>query len=102
MVMRRLGSSRWLLLGALGPLLAAAGCHRPQERELAAAPASVKRLTPEEFLLLSDEEKLRYRNVTLRIPEAWGGQLLPFTPGPFPSVLEKAVHSGEVAALTAQ
>jgi hypothetical protein len=99
--MRRLSSARWLLIAVLGPLLAASGCHRPRNHGPTAGAAS-KRLTPEEFLILSDEEKLRYRNVTLRIPEAWGGQLLPFTPGPFPSVLEKAVQSGEVAALMAQ
>jgi hypothetical protein len=88
-------------LTLLCPLLAA-GCDRPAVRGAAAGAAPAKRLTPEQFLVLPDEEKLRYRSVTLRIPEAWGGQLLPFTPGPFPSVLEKAVHSGEVAALMAQ
>src|SRR5205085_1506009 len=45
---------------------------------------------------------LRYRSIPLRIPEAWGGSLLPFSRGPFPSVLEKAVESGDVTALAAQ
>lgn len=93
----------FLLLVVLCPLaLSACGDHPLRASGQASGTAQAKRLTPEQFLLLSDDEKLRYRNVVLRIPEAWGGQLLPFTPGPYPSVLDKAVHSGEVSALMAQ
>jgi hypothetical protein len=70
-----------------------------------AAPADPllgRELAPEEFSVLSDQEKIRYRNVVLRIPEAWGGGLLPFDRGPYPSILEKAIHTGEVDALMAQ
>jgi hypothetical protein len=50
---------------------------RPADPRPASAPG--KRLTAQEFLLLSDAEKIAYRNVVLRIPEAWGGALLPFS-----------------------
>src|SRR5262249_37815956 len=65
-------------------------------------PLLARRLTPQEFTILSDDEKYRYRHVVLRIPEAWGGSLLPFSRGPYPSVLEKAVETGDVMALAAQ
>src|SRR5207245_1269407 len=57
---------------------------------------------PDQFLVLNDVEKIRYRRIPLRIPEAWGGRLLPFSRGPFPSVLEKAVQSGDLPAIIAQ
>jgi hypothetical protein len=103
--MRR--SSRFfiLFLSSLCPLLLSACASNRADtagQSHAAAASAEKTLTPQEFLLLSDEEKIRYRNVALRIPEAWGGALLPFTPGPFESILEKGVHSGELAALMAQ
>ena len=78
--------------------LSACGSDRPR----ASQSQRGKELTPAEFLLLSDEEKIRYRDITLRIPEAWGGSLLPFSKGPYASVLDKAVHSGELEALMAQ
>jgi hypothetical protein len=80
----------------------AVGCSARRDAAVAAGVGPAKRLSPEEFLLLSDEEKLRYRNVVLRIPEAWGGQLLPFSAGPYPSTWEKAIHTGELQALMAQ
>jgi hypothetical protein len=91
-----------LLWGLICLPLAACGRERPQGIGHASSAVTPEPLTPQAFLLLSDEEKLRARSIRLRIPEAWGGQLLPFSPGPFPSVLEKAVHTGEVEALMAQ
>ncbi len=84
-----------LLLGAV--LLAGCGMARR-----AAAPAAPARaLKPEQYLMLSDREKLAYKTVTLRVPQSWGGDLLPFDRGPFDSIREKAVHGGELGALMA-
>lgn len=86
-------------LAALIGAVLATGCARSPAADLA---APSRELTPQQFQILSDAEKIRYRNVVLRIPQAWGGFLLPLSRGPYPTTLEKAVHNGELDALTAQ
>ncbi|MCC6445878.1 MAG: extracellular solute-binding protein [Armatimonadetes bacterium] len=85
--------ARWLVLGFL---LALSGCgrHRPEE-----VPLTERKLTPVQYQLLKDRDKVRYKNIVLRVPESWGGALLPFDPGPYPSPVDKAVHTGELAVL---
>lgn len=66
------------------------------------SPQSGPELTPQQFVGLSDAEKRRYRSVVLRIPEAWGGKLMPFSAGPYPSILDNAVETGEIEAIMAK
>jgi len=86
-------------------LLCAAGLAAcaPENRPPSGSPEPLlsRDLSPQEFQLLTDREKVRYRNVVLRIPDAWGGGMLPLSRGPYPDVLEKAVHTGELEALMA-
>jgi hypothetical protein len=85
-----------LLLPAL-LLLAAAGCGRSLTTP--ADPAAGPALKPVEYQMLKDREKIRYKNVVVRVPESWGGALLPFDPGPYRSPIEKAVHGGDLNTL---
>lgn len=59
-----------------------------------------KDLSPQEYQMLSDPEKVRYKNVIVRVPDTWGGVLLPFDPGPYASPVEKTVHGGDLNTLT--
>lgn len=80
----------------LAAIVLLAGCGRHSQTGNGAAPPT---LAPVEYQLLKDDEKVRYKNVILRVPESWGGALLPFDRGPYRSTLEKAVHGGDLATL---
>jgi ABC-type glycerol-3-phosphate transport system substrate-binding protein len=80
-----------LLLSAL--LLA--GCHGTPHASHRRAPD----LKPAQYQLLTDDEKLRYKDVVVRVPESMGGVLLPFDAGPYLSATEKAVHGGDLNTL---
>jgi ABC-type glycerol-3-phosphate transport system substrate-binding protein len=56
-------------------------------------------LKPEQFRILGDREKLRYKNILIRVPNTWGGAQLPLDKGPFPSAADKAIHGGDLANL---
>jgi len=72
------------------------GCGRNTSQE---TPLLERRLTPAQYQLLKDEDQIRYKNIVIRVPESWGGALLPFDPGPYPSPVDKAVHSGNLTVL---
>src|SRR5258708_32208158 len=83
----------------MAPLLAIipSGCRKP-----GAAPNDPllsKELTPDEYQLLSDADQQRYKNITIRVPHSLGGVLLPNSSGAYPSVLEKAIHSGDTLTM---
>ncbi len=73
-----------------------AGCSRPKS---AVGSAPGKELTPEQYQLLSDKDKIAYKNVLIRVPETWGGALLPPHKGPYDSTIDKAVHGGDIRTL---
>jgi len=62
-------------------------------------PIKGRTLTPFEYQLLRDHEKVRYKDVVIRVPASWGGALLPVDAGPFASPVDKAVHSGDLDTL---
>src|ERR1051325_11171152 len=84
----------FFVLLALAALLA--GCGRLRPEKSAARP---RNLTPTEYQLLKDEEKVRYKDIIVRVPASWGGALLPFDKGPYPSPVEKAIHAGDLNTL---
>jgi ABC-type glycerol-3-phosphate transport system substrate-binding protein len=84
---------RLLLAICLAALLA--GCRAASP---GVGPAS-RDLTPAEYQLLSDAEKIRYKNIVVRVPESWGGALLPYDIGPYASAIDKTVHSGDLNTL---
>jgi hypothetical protein len=81
-----------LLLLAIG----SAGCRSGATKPNAEATPP---LSPTNYQLLKDPEKIQYKNITLRIPAQWGGALLPLDAGPYRSPTDKAVHSGDLANL---
>src|SRR5262245_45776482 len=83
-----------LLALALAALLA--GCGRLSRNS---GSASQPALTPVEYQLLKDRDKVRYKDVVVRVPASWGGALLPFDAGPYRSTVEKAVHGGDLQTL---
>lgn len=82
-----------LLLAAL-----ATGCGRSRGVS-GGDPWQGRQLSVSEYQLLPDHEKIRYKNVVVRVPESWGGALLPFDRGPYPSPVDKAVHGGDLETL---
>lgn len=76
-------------------LLTLAGCRNSPPT----AALANRTLTPSQYALLRDDEKIRYKDISLRVPEALGGTLLPFDAGPYTSPTDKAVHSGDLGAL---
>lgn len=91
-----------LAIGLTAAAAAAGALLRPQASVGRAPSIPAGELAPEQFQGLTDEQKIRYRSVVLRVPENWGGTLLPFSRGPYKNVVEKAVHTGELDALMAQ
>src|SRR5689334_17664502 len=84
-----------LLLLALGT-----GCgHRLRPIDKPVGSARERALTPTQYQMLKDDEKIRYKDVVVRVPASWGGALLPFDPGPYPSAVDKAVHGGDLSTL---
>ena len=79
----------------LGTTALLAGCRKAQE---AHGPGSAE-LSPEAYQLLPDREKVRYKDVVLRIPASWGGVLLPNDAGPYASPTDKTVHGGDIGPL---
>ncbi len=74
------------------------GCgRRVQTSDVHAA--SRRALTPLEYQVLKDEQKIRYKDVIVRVPESWGGALLPFDAGPYRAPIDKAVHGGDLNTL---
>ncbi len=63
--------------------------------------AAGRDLSPAEYQLLPDAEKVRYKNIVVRVANTWGGATLPFDSGPYSSPVEKAVHSGDLSTLMA-
>lgn len=84
-------------LGVLAAL-ALAGCGGPTGIRTEAS-AVQRELTPSEYLVLKDAEKVRYKNVIVRVPANWGGVLLPVDAGPYLSPTDKAVHGGDIGTL---
>jgi ABC-type glycerol-3-phosphate transport system substrate-binding protein len=84
-----------LLVACLLALLTGCGLARRSSQ----ARGTTRVLTPTEYQLLPDAEQVRYKNVLLRIPNTWGGVLLPFDSGPYSSPIEKTVHSGDLGTL---
>ena len=62
--------------------------------------ASGRELTPSEYLTLKDAEKVRYKNVIVRVPANWGGVLLPMDAEPYLSPTDKSVHGGDLGTLS--
>src|SRR5438874_1669129 len=78
--------------------VALAGCGGPAG--IGTSASEVRReLTPSEYLILKDAEKVRYKNVVVRVPANWGGVLLPMDAGPYLSPTDKAVHGGDIGTL---
>jgi hypothetical protein len=73
------------------------GCAKPANRSPV---AGQRELTPSEYLTLTDVEKVRYKNVVVRVPADWGGVQLPKDAGPYLSPTDRAVHIGETGTLT--
>lgn len=73
------------------------GC--PKSGETPGGGASPRALTADQFQLLRDKEQIRYRNIILRVPNSFGGVLLPASPGAYDSVLDKAIHTGDLNTL---
>jgi ABC-type glycerol-3-phosphate transport system substrate-binding protein len=78
-------------------LLLAAGCTAAKS-DAPGAPGGPE-LSPEQYRLLGDREKVRYKNILIRVPNTWGGALLPRDRGPYPSAADKAIHGGDLANL---
>src|SRR5689334_23729385 len=45
-------------------------------------------LSPTEYQLLPDAEKVRYKNIVVRVPDTWGGVSLPYDIGPYSSAID--------------
>ncbi len=90
-MLRRVGGV--FLLG----ILLVAGCGR--SGLFGGGPDLSKDLTPSQYEQLSDAQKVRYKNVIVRVPDTWGGVLLPFDSGPYPSPIEKTIHQGDLNTL---
>lgn len=61
--------------------------------------AAKRQLTIDEYLLLKDSEKIAYKDIVLRVPQSWGGALLPLDKGPYPTAVDKAIHTGDIGNL---
>lgn len=79
----------------LGMTALLAGCQKRQEQRASGG----KELSAEAYQLLTDREKVRYKDIVLRIPASWGGVLLPNEAGPYASPVDKTVHGGDIATL---
>lgn len=90
---RRIRIGATVLLAAVS----LAGCDNG--RTALMAKAAKKELTATEFQMLRDSERIRYKDIILRVPSTWGGVDLPTSSGPYPSILDKAVHGGELPVL---
>lgn len=91
-------TTRWRGCGAaLALALVCAGCGRGGGK--ASTPFGDRTLTPTEYQILKDREKIAYKSVVIRVPESWGGALLPLSPGPYPSPTDKAIHGGDLPTL---
>jgi hypothetical protein len=80
------------------PALATAGCT-PERVHATARNGVTAALSPAEYQLLRDGDKVRYKDVVLRIPASWGGVALPADAGPYPSPLDKSIHGGDLGTL---
>ncbi len=58
-----------------------------------------KKLKPQEYAVLPENDKVRYKDVILRVPAQWGGAILPFDKGPYESPIDKTVHGGDLQTL---
>lgn len=83
------------LLGLAALAAGAAGCRIAARQHAASTPA----LTATQYQMLKDAEKIRYKNIVVRVPESWGGALLPFDSGPYGAPVDKAVHGGDLNTL---
>jgi hypothetical protein len=77
--------------------LALLGCGKTGD--VASNEVLQRELTPSEYLVLKDAEKVRYKNVIVRVPADWGGVLLPKDAGPYLSPVDKSVHGGDLGTL---
>lgn len=66
---------------------------------VAAAAGRGRELTPLEYQNLSEAEKIRYKDVVIRIPFNWGGVQLPKDGGPWANPTERAIHGGDVGVM---
>lgn len=73
-----------------------AGCARDKTMDKMIAE---KKLKPQEYAVLPDVEKVRYKDVIVRVPAQWGGAILPFDKGPYESPIDKTVHSGDLQTM---
>src|SRR5579859_2851536 len=71
------------------------GCRRQAAIGMSSGPT----LSAVEYQLLPDDRKLRYKDVISRVPQSWGGALLPLDAGPYPTPVEKAIHGGDLRDL---
>ncbi|MCX6381945.1 MAG: extracellular solute-binding protein [Armatimonadetes bacterium] len=89
-----------MILRRLIPLLLiamlTAGCARNAAMDKMVAE---KKLKPQEYAVLPESEKVRYKDIILRVPAQWGGAILPFDKGPYDSPVDKAVHGGDLGTL---
>src|SRR5579859_2357525 len=92
-MMRVQNAFAYLLLLLLLPWLLS--CRRQEENHTSSGPA----LSATEYTLLPDDRKLRYKDVIIRVPQSWGGALLPLDAGPYPTPVEKAIHGGDLRDL---
>ncbi len=76
-------------------LLALTGC--PRSVPQGAGPHG--ELTPDQYQLLSDREQIHYKDITLRIPNTFGGVSLPTARGAYPTILDRVVHTGDIGTL---
>jgi ABC-type glycerol-3-phosphate transport system substrate-binding protein len=79
-----------ILLVALLP-----GCRKDK----GSLPHAGKDITPLEYQQLKDPQRIRHKDVVVRVPSTWGGVLLPFDPGPYKSPVDKATHGGDLSTL---
>jgi hypothetical protein len=93
--MRRLSL---IVLAAVTAVALLPGCSKAPPLEQTAR-HSDKELSPQEYMNLNDAQKVRYKDVIVRVPSEWGGVLLPFEPGPYKDVTDKAVHGGDLITL---
>ena len=80
----------------LAALAVLSGCTRHTSDS---GPFGGQELKPSEYQLLKDHEKVAYKRIIVRVPESWGGALLPFDAGPYSSPTEKAIHGGDLPTL---
>ncbi len=72
------------------------GCKQVSPFEQAIKAGS---LTSQGYTVLPDADKVRYKNVILRVPSEWGGAQLPLDKGPYLSPVDKAIHNGDIGPL---